>query len=679
MLLSLSMNSKTSREDLKNILKKHPFASFFWIGLLLILPFIYSTQILDEDNLPKLIFLSTLMIILSVRSLVYSSFRSFDKVAMIISLIIAIYFSCSFMQSDNFSTGITALFILLLHFCLFLLIRANRLFKSEIIFLLLPVSAIVLCAIAIVQYIMLTGLNFQPAHTIRATLSNKNFLSEALVIYLIFCLAGFKNTTDKTRKLNLTALGLVLMTIILLQTLSAYLCILFFTVVLLPLFIILLVERDLRKKILLRFLVPAFILLASCVFLAMKSKMFNSVKNKIEYAVEVIKDKPLQNINDGRQNSIYERLYLWKNSMKLFSESPVNGIGLSNWQIYWPKYGMQGASHLDAAIMRYEHPHNEYMLLLTETGILGLIIFSSFFIYIFLTGIRLLFSKATTIDKNTIFIMLAGLAAMAILSIFGYPFHRPYTVTLCMLLCLFFLELTDKYSPAQKFTGRLPVVLLLIFSLFSLNIFANRISGEYHFGKALTMQSRGNFSGMLRMIRKAENKYFTTDNSSTPLDWYKGFAMFYQGNDSAMYYYQRAEEQNPYHVQTLSDIGALLENQGRHEEAITYFKRVVSFVPGYYQAHYNLAVAYFNQGKISEALREINARTNIFEEYLKTLDVILARNAEVAAENCGDSTSAQSLVSDKKLLRKINKLAIEMGVAFSEVFCDTIKARTGNN
>jgi tetratricopeptide (TPR) repeat protein len=214
--------------------------------------------------------------------------------------------------------------------------------------------------------------------------------------------------------------------------------------------------------------------------------------------------------------------------------------------------------------------------------------------------------------------------------------------------------------------------LFLIFSLCSIIVFANRISGEYNFSKALVFQSHANFSGMLRSVRSAENTFYTTDNSSTPLDWYKGFAMFYQGNDSALYYYKRSEEQNPFHVQTLSDIGALLENQGKHEEAIPYFRRVLSYVPNYYEAHFNLAVAYFNVGKATDALNEINSCFAIGDQYMNTRDVILAKNAELALDSCKKSDAKSEFLSDKKFLRKLNQQAIDSKISFRQLVCDSV-------
>jgi hypothetical protein len=331
---------------------------------------------------------------------------------------------------------------------------------------------------------------------------------------------------------------------------------------------------------------------------------------------------------------------------------------------------MKGASFLDAAIMRYEHPHNEFVLLLTESGITGLIVYLLIFIYFISKAIKEIIHNDDKKKKAIIFLMAGAIISIIILAMFGYPFHRPYTMVLFVLACLFIAKSSDSRIVKKNLT---PVfIFFLLFSALSVTVYANRLSGEYYFHRALSMQANGNFGGMLRMIRKSENKYFTTDLSSTPIDWYKGFALFYNGNDSAMYYYKLAEQQNPFHIQTLSDIGALLENQGKHEEAIQYFNRVVSIVPGYFRAHYNLAVAYFNIGRPVDALKEINERMDVGEVYLNTLDVILAKNAELVADSCGDKTKTQKFIMDKVLLRNINKASLKSGKSFASIACDSL-------
>jgi hypothetical protein len=234
----------------KNIsyLFKDRFKVFFWGIILLILPFIFSTRLIDEDNFPKLLFIAIIMSVLCVRSFIRIEFRNFDLTVVTIVIINILFFIFSFTQSDIYSTGITALMVIIFPMILFLILNSNRL-QSELIYCFIPVAGILLCVIAITQFFLMHGKNFQPVHLIRATMSNKNFLSESLIMYLIFCIAGFINMEGSVRKMNMVAAFIILFTILLLQTLSAYICIVFLVGIAIIALIFFKLKHQSRKKI----------------------------------------------------------------------------------------------------------------------------------------------------------------------------------------------------------------------------------------------------------------------------------------------------------------------------------------------------------------------------------------------------------------------------------------------
>lgn len=57
-------------------------------------------------------------------------------------------------------------------------------------------------------------------------------------------------------------------------------------------------------------------------------------------------------------------------------------------------------------------------------------------------------------------------------------------------------------------------------------------------------------------------------------------------------------------VQNLSDIGAILDNNGNSKEAISYFQRALQVNPSYCEARYNLAIAYYHRGDLQNSLQE---------------------------------------------------------------------------
>jgi len=127
--------------------------------------------------------------------------------------------------------------------------------------------------------------------------------------------------------------------------------------------------------------------------------------------------------------------------------------------------------------------------------------------------------------------------------------------------------------------------------------------------KAFTEQYRSHFDRMNKLVHKADNYFFPLDLTSTPLSWYLGFSFYYNHQvDSALVYFHRAEQQSPYHLQVLNDLGACYENKGMHELAIDYFDKALAVTPMYEETMLNKIVALYNEGKVEDAYKLLHAR-----------------------------------------------------------------------
>ena len=80
------------------------FISFFWFFIVLIIPFLFSVELVDEDNLPKLFFITLSMVILSARLLIRPSKYTIQKNELLIVGAITIYFVYSFTKAEIFSS-----------------------------------------------------------------------------------------------------------------------------------------------------------------------------------------------------------------------------------------------------------------------------------------------------------------------------------------------------------------------------------------------------------------------------------------------------------------------------------------------------------------------------------------------------------------------------------------------
>ena len=54
-------------------------------------------------------------------------------------------------------------------------------------------------------------------------------------------------------------------------------------------------------------------------------------------------------------------------------------------------------------------------------------------------------------------------------------------------------------------------------------------------------------------------------------------------------------------------LGVVLDDEGRYEEAVSSYRRVLALDPGRVEVHSNLGVTYYNMGRYRESLEEFEA------------------------------------------------------------------------
>jgi len=101
--------------------------------------------------------------------------------------------------------------------------------------------------------------------------------------------------------------------------------------------------------------------------------------------------------------SVSQRLQLIKVAILMIKDNPVSGVGLNNFVVRLPEYWQSGQTRLLQPV------HNIYLLILTETGLVGFLIF---FWFLVLTFKRLLHCYNVA--------LLIALSAILVLGLFDH-------------------------------------------------------------------------------------------------------------------------------------------------------------------------------------------------------------------------------------------------------------------
>jgi len=226
------------------------------------------------------------------------------------------------------------------------------------------------------------GKAFEIKLSIASSLGNKNFYCETLLMalpFIVYTIIIFKKEWKGIAILNLI---LILITIVFLQTVSVWLG-LSISIFLMGIFYrkIIFENKKTRRGAIVVF-VFSLIIIGGIIF--SKPAFFNSVISKYHIAMKYIHDPDaMENYSLENNNSTYERIILWRNSFKMIREHPLSGVGLGEWKIYFPKYGMGRAPYMNSGMIRFEKPHNDFLLTCCETGIPGLIFYLALFVISF--------------------------------------------------------------------------------------------------------------------------------------------------------------------------------------------------------------------------------------------------------------------------------------------------------
>ena len=135
-------------------------------------------------------------------------------------------------------------------------------------------------------------------------------------------------------------------------------------------------------------------------------------------------------IVDTEDRSRQTRFRYYQHALETIKESPVFGIGLGNWKIYSIKKDSQ---NIRSYILPY-NVHNDILEFTAETGIIGGILFLSFFIYLALFVIKdfNLNPNDLYLDNYSLFIMLPFIFYFTDLNL-NFPSTRPENLYLLLI------------------------------------------------------------------------------------------------------------------------------------------------------------------------------------------------------------------------------------------------------
>lgn len=437
---------------------------------------------------------------------------------------------------------------------------------------------------------------FRQVDLISGTFANKNLLSSLLFCTLPFYFIGL----SFGKRLKIICVSAIILTAFVLIILRTRTVLIASTVFLLLVFYYQLRQQKTKQFRLRLFAFGTLILAAICagwLFIG-KSNFHSSSDISIQYFYRLFDTKTLGS-----------RTLFWNNSVAMIGDNFFSGVGSGNWITEFPAYGLNNFA--DYGIVNgttiVTNPHNDFLLVFCETGIIGILCYLGLFATIIYQLIRLIKTAESATDKKMFFCFLAFTLGYLIIAFFDFPLerieHQVVLLTVFGIVNSYYLKSKNTIIQQNKFA----LIFFGIILLYSTTVVLYRINGEKHVFRMLESRKQSDWKNVITESNLAENCFFKTDVKSIPLEWYKAAALFKQNRiEESNESFSKAHAISPHNITILNDLASSYTALGQNKEGIKCYKKALQISEKYEDANINLAAVYFNEKEYENAFATID-------------------------------------------------------------------------
>jgi len=580
-----------------------------YFAFLLLLPLVFYTGITDVVLLPRQIYLSLFVAFLAVILIKDKTLGSF-RISKALLICIAIYlltilisFAQALVISESHASFSKQLLCFAFLFATLFLLQKKWLRTDDLILAVMAFGTVAIFS-GLFQLVtkILDGKNlFHAIFETAGAFANKNLLSSILFLCLPFFFSGL-HLGKRIRIWAIFGIFFVFLIVVVLRTRAVLIASTVFLTAVILAYLHLKFRIHIRKFIL---AILSFFILAIIVFkMIFEQHILNLQSSSVparQYFYRIFSTSTFDS-----------RILLWKNSWEMFKEHWFLGCGAGNWQIYFPKCGLEQfkSPEMISGLLTVQKPHNDFLWLLCENGVVTLIAYLGILGIAFYQTLALVRKLETVTEKWRFIYSFGALSGYVIIAFFDFPMERiEHQILLMLLFAVIFYSYSAKNNneKTSSLKSKMLICGILFAAVYGFTISAFRLNGEWHSKKMYAAKAIKNWPLVKKEANAAENYFYRIDFFTMPFVWYEGTADFMSGNfcDSELRF-EESRKLAPYNVKILNDLGTAFEKNKKHKEAELNYKRALGISPDFEDARINLAAVYYNQKKYELAFETIN-------------------------------------------------------------------------
>lgn len=295
--------------------------------------------------------------------------------------------------------------------------------------------------------------------------------------------------------------------------------------------------------------------------------------------------------------SIYERYALWNCTLNISERHPLCGVGAGNWKVCYPEVSTAEIFSVDVLDFNFVRPHNEFLKVLSETGLVGL----ALFLLALASPIVRAIGRSSRRRKagRMTALSLAWLAAAVVAALVDFPLDRTETFLWCMVtVAILSASTASARSSFRTNIHAIPAALIMFAVVW---IAVVRMGCEKKYPEITAANHAQMWKTMERAAHDAHSPLCSLTPIGTPVAYYEAMAREKQGKE-ALSVYASALHDSPWHKQSLNDMARLVYITHQDaDSAEALFKKAIYVSPSFSYAYFNLAQLYIQEGRLDKA------------------------------------------------------------------------------
>lgn len=310
-----------------------------------------------------------------------------------------------------------------------------------------------------------------------------------------------------------------------------------------------------------------------------------------------------------RTSSIDHRFISWRRTLDLVAERPIHGVGAGNWKLNIQKTGLVGYDASGGYGMSVAaQPHNEYLGVLSELGVIGLLLMLGMGAMGVTGAVRLAAGRIQGGDPILGLCLLVGWLGFGIDAGFSFPLERPFQCMMLFWLLAVSLEQANAGKAPPTWLRKAGNAMMVVAWIAATVTFGFRMRADRAILEIRDLRLKHQPQRIISLAPEAKNWAIQFDPASAmPLDWYVGMAQQEMGQlQEAIASFESGLRLAPHQYGLRSGHASLLDMAQRYTEAVAEQTALLKTFPTDWEGWLNLAVMHVHAGHLPEARQALN-------------------------------------------------------------------------